>query len=162
MKQIALWRCLRCGECCRHLVGRKFGLALLPEEARRLKVLASRRGVSLDLRPLTWNGFKVTLYQFAKPVCPFLSRDGCSIYRWRPLACRMYPLHPYGISDCKFIDQMQRRGFRIVFPPQLRSAADRYFRVVTPLIRQASLRYNLNTGWEPNKPFTFNSTYGSI
>jgi len=161
VRQIALWRCVRCGECCRHLVGRSFGLALLPEEAERLRVLASRRCVALDLKPLTWNGFKVTLYQFAEQICPFLTRDNrCSIYRWRPLACRMYSLHPYGISDCTYLDRMQRRGFQIVFPPQLRSAANHYLRTVIPLIRRASLRYNLNRGWEPNTRFTFNSTYG--
>jgi len=160
MRMVALWRCLRCSECCRHMVGRRFGLALLPEEAERFRVLASQRGVSLDLRPLTWNGYRVTLYQFAESVCPFLTRDGCSIYGWRPLACRMYPLHPYGVSDCTFIDRMQRRGFQVVFPPQIENAANTYLRTVIPRIKEASHRYNLNHGWEPNKPFTFKSTYG--
>ncbi|MCD6528760.1 YkgJ family cysteine cluster protein [Candidatus Bathyarchaeota archaeon] len=158
MRQIALWRCIRCGECCRHMVGKKFGMALLPEEAKRLKVLASRRGVSLHLKPLTWNGFKVTLYQFAEPVCPFLTRNGCSIYRWRPLACKMYPLHPYGVSDCTFMDRMQRRGFHVIFPPQLEAAGKRYIRLVVPRIKEATYRYNLNRGWESNTCFTFKPT----
>lgn len=163
MRQIALWRCLRCGECCRHIVGQRFGLALLPQEAERLRALASRRSLTLDLKPLTWNGYRVTLYQFAQKACPFLTRNNrCSIYRLRPLACRIYPLHPYGISDCTYIDRMQRRGFQIAFPLQLRSTANLYLREVTPLIKGAVLRYNLNRGWEPNTRFAFNSTYGSV
>ncbi|RLC79213.1 MAG: hypothetical protein DRI61_08395 [Chloroflexi bacterium] len=162
-RMVALWSCKRCGECCRHLVGRKFGMALLPEEKQRLEVLAQRRGVNLDLAPLTWNGYAVTLYQFTKPVCPFLDKHGrCSIYRWRPLACRMYPLHPYGVSDCVALTQLQRRGFMVQFPPQLKQAAVKYMQLVVPRIKGCVKRYNLNHGWEKPYPFTFKSTYGPV
>ena len=163
MKLIAYWRCLKCGECCRHLTGRRFGLALTPLEKRRLEVLAERRSITLDLRPLTWNGYRITLYQFAQQTCPFLDKDNrCTIYRWRPLVCRMYPLHPYGVSDCTCLDRLQRRGFQVLFPPHLEAAGREYILKVTPQLKMAVERYSLNRGWEPNLPFTFRSTYGSI
>jgi Fe-S-cluster containining protein len=137
-------------------------MALLPEEKQRLEVLAKRRGLSLDLAPLTWNGFTTTLYQFAKPVCPFLDNDRCTIYQWRPLACRMFPLHPYGVSHCTALYALQKRGFQVDFPPQLKQAALRYMRLVVPRIKTCVRRYNLNRGWETPYPFTFRSTYGNV
>jgi len=147
------------------LVGQKFGMALLPEEKKRLEILGERRGVKPHILPLTWNGFKVTLYQFADEKCPFLAKDGtCSIYRWRPLACRMYPLHPYGVADCTMLDRLQRRGFQVVFPPQLEVAAKKFAVLVIPRIKNAVKRYNLNRGWEDTYPlhFKYRLTYGRI
>jgi len=164
MKLPALWRCIQCGECCRHLVGQKFGMAVTPEEKRRLETLARRRGVNVHFMPLTWNGFKVTLYQFADKVCPFLRNNRCSIYQWRPLACRMYPVHPYGVSECTMLNRLQRRGFQIIFPPQVDAAGRQYAVTVIPLIRDAVKRYNLNRGWESPYPLHFKTrlTYGRI
>jgi len=160
----ALWRCLRCGECCRHLVGQKFGMAITPEEKRRLETLARRQGINVHFLPLTWNGFKVTLYQFADKICPFLRNNRCSIYRWRPLACRMYPVHPYGVSECTMLNKLQRRGFQVTFPPQVEAAGRRYAATVIPLIRGALKRYSLNRGWEDPYPlhFKYRLTYGRV
>jgi len=164
MRQIALWRCLQCGECCRHLVGQKFGMAITPEEKRRLEVLGRRRGVTPHFLPLTWNGQKVTLYQFADEICPFLKNNRCSIYEWRPLACCMYPVHPYGVSECTMLNRLQRRGFQIIFPPQIEAAGKKYAATVTPLIRTAVKRYNLKGGWEDPYPlhFKYRLTYGRV
>ena len=166
MKQIALWRCIQCGECCRHLVGQKFGMAVTPDEKRCLETLARRRGINVHFLPLTWNGFKVTLYQFADKVCPFLdrNRNRCGIYQWRPLACRMYPVHPYGVSECTMLDRLQRRGFQIIFPPQVEAAGREYARKIIPLIRTAIKRYDLNRGWEDPSPlhFKYRLTYGRV
>jgi len=160
----ALWRCLQCGECCRHLVGQKFGMAVTPKEKRRLEILGGRRGVNPHLLPLTWNGYKVTLYQFADKVCPFLKNNRCSIYEWRPLACRMYPVHPYGVSECTMLNRLQRRGFQVLFPPQVEAAGKKYAATVIPLIRTALKRYDLNRGWEDPYPlhFKYRLTYGRV
>ena len=160
----AYWKCLRCGECCRNLVGRRFGMAITPQEKQRLEILARRRGINVHFAPLTWNGYKITLYQFTQKICPFLDQNTnrCKIYPWRPLACKMYPLHPYGVSDCTALDRLQRRGFKVIFPPQLQNAAIKYLQTVVPLIRGAVKRYSLSFGWEPNQPFMFKSTYGSL
>jgi len=160
----ALWRCIQCGECCRHLVGQKFGMAVTPEEKRRLETLARRRGINVHFLPLTWNGFKVTLYQFADEVCPFLRNNRCSIYQWRPLACRMYPVHPYGVSECTMLNRLQRRGFQVIFPPQVEAAGKKYAATVIPLIQDALKRYDLNRGWESPYPLHFKHrlTYGRI
>jgi len=164
MRQIALWRCLQCGECCRHLVGQRFGMAITPEEKRRLEILARRRGINVNFLPLTWNGFKVTLYQFADEVCPFLKNNRCSIYKWKPLACCMYPVHPYGVSECTMLNQLQRRGFKVMFPPQIEIAGKKYAVTVIPLLKTALKRYNLNRGWEDPYPlhFKYRLTYGRV
>ena len=158
----AYWKCIQCGECCRHLVGRKFGMAITPQEKTRLEILAKRRGINVHFAPLTWNGYHITLYQFVDKICPFLDRktNRCKIYPWRPLACRMYPLHPLGVSDCTALDHLQRRGFKIIFPPHLQQAAIQYQQTIMPLIRGALKRYNLNHGWELNVPFKVNPYYG--
>ena len=141
-------------------------MAVTPEEKRRLETLARRRGINIHFLPLTWNGFSVTLYQFADKVCPFLDqkRKRCSIYQWRPLACRMYPVHPYGVSECTMLNRLQRRGFRIIFPPQIEAAGRKYAATVIPLIRTAIKRYNLTRGWESPHPLHFKTrlTYGRI
>jgi Fe-S-cluster containining protein len=147
------------------MVGRRFGMAILPAEKTRLQILARRRGLNAQFAPLTKSAWHVTLYQFANRVCPFLDRktSRCTIYRWRPLACKMYPLHPYGVSDCKALSQLQKRGYKIVYSPHLKVYAHRYIREVIPLIQGAEMRFNLALGrWEPNRPFTFKSTYGSV
>jgi len=160
----AMWKCIQCGECCKHLVGRRFGMAITPAEKTRLETLARRRGITVNFQPLTWNGYKVTLYQFATSICPFLDKNTnrCRIYEWRPLACKAYPLHPLGVSDCTALDQLQRRGFRVTFPPHLYVAAKKYLVSVMPLIRGAVKRYNLNRGWELNVPFQlkYRPTFG--
>jgi len=165
VKMPAIWRCRMCGECCRHMVGRKFGMAILPSEKNRLEILAKRRGINVQFAPLTKSGFRVTLYQFTREICPFLDRktNRCKIYKWRPLACKMYPLHPYGIGECKAVNMLQKRGYRIIFPSTLKASAYQYIREVVPLLREAQYRFNLALGkWEPNKPFVFRSTYGSV
>ena len=139
-------------------------MAVTPEEKRRLEILARHRGIKVHFLPLTWNGFRVTLYQFADKVCPFLRNNRCSIYQHRPLACRMYPLHPYGISECTMLDRLQRRGFQVVFPPQVEAAGKEYAATVIPLIRAAVKRYSLDRGWEDPYPLRFKHrlTYGRI
>jgi len=164
MRMVAMWRCIQCGECCRHLVGQKFGMAITPREKQRLEILARRRGVNIHILPLTWAG-KVTLYQFADKVCPFLDRNNrCTIYPYRPLVCRMYPVHPYGVSDCTMLDRLQRRGFQIVFPPDVEAAGKKYAATIIPLIRSAVKRYSLNRGWETPYPLRFKHrlTYGRV
>jgi Fe-S-cluster containining protein len=147
------------------MVGRKFGMAILPAEKTRLEILARRRGLNAHFAPLAKSAWHVTLYQFADAVCPFLDRktNKCTIYRWRPLACKMYPLHPYGVCDCKALSILQKRGYRIMWPPSVKANAHRFIREVIPLIRGAEMWFNLALGkWELNRPFTFRSTYGSV
>lgn len=141
-------------------------MALLPEEKKRLEILGARRGIKPNILPLTWDGFKITLYQFAEKKCPFLGGNNyCTIYQWRPLVCRMYPLHPYGVSECTYLNRLQLRGFQVVYPPSLEAAAKKYTMLVVPRIKAAVKRYNLNSGWEPaNRPlhFKYRLTYGRI
>jgi Fe-S-cluster containining protein len=155
---------MRCGECCRHLVGRKFGAAITPQEKQRLEILASRRAVNAEFLPLTTNGFTVTLWQFAQEKCPFLENNGnCMIYEWRPLLCKMYPLHPQGVGECPSLKQLQSRGYRIQWPPAMVSCGRQYIALVMPKIRGALKRYNLALGkWEWNRPFQVSSSLVNV
>ena len=154
----AWFRCEECGECCKHLVGKRFGGAIMPAEKERLELLASRRCVSTHFMPLTRVGNKVTTWQFADEVCPFLENNRCKIYEWRPLLCRMYPLHPFGIGECTALKHLTKRRFHVLYPPQMKLAGQEYVRKVMPLIKRAFIRYNLALGkWEFNMPYQVRS-----
>ena len=62
------------------------------------------------------------------------------------------------------LDRLQRRGFQVMFPPQLENAAKQYMVTVVPLIKEAVKRYNLNRGWEDPYPLHFKHrlTYGRV
>jgi Fe-S-cluster containining protein len=159
----ALFRCLECGECCRHLVGKRFGAALTPQEKQRLEILASRRCVNARFEPLTTNGYVVTTWQFADEVCPFLEENRCKIYEWRPLLCKMYPLHPFGIGQCTMVEQAGKRGFQVVYPPQMQQAGREYVRKLVPLVKAGLKRYNLALGkWELNLPYQIKNPYVNV
>jgi len=74
-------------------------MAITLDEYRRLNRIAHARGIRFEVQPLTYGVMSPTLYQMTSEVCPFLDNktNQCSIYRWRPTVCRMFPLHPYGI-----------------------------------------------------------------
>ncbi|MCJ7423575.1 YkgJ family cysteine cluster protein [Candidatus Bathyarchaeota archaeon] len=146
------WRCLSCGECCKNLVGKKFGAAVTGREKQRLEILASRRAVNMHLVPLASNGFSVTLWQFAESVCPFLDKatNQCKIYEWRPALCRAFPLMPSGLGECESLRQDSNR-YKIMWPPGQLAHGKAYFTTVLPLLRSARKVYNLNLGrWEAN------------
>lgn len=68
---------------------------LLPEEARRL-YNAGVEIVEINNRVRFLNSFsndrgEIDVEQF-KPPCPWCKSKGCSIYKMRPLVCRLYPL----------------------------------------------------------------------
>jgi len=62
------------------------------------------------------------------------------------------------------LDRLQRRGFQVVFPPQVEAAGKKYAATIIPLIRTAVKRYNLNRGWEDPSPlhFKYRLTYGRV
>lgn len=138
------------------MLGKKFGPAILPEEKERLAELADYHHVPFNIRPLTldWKG-KISLYQFGEDKCSFLNKmGGCLIYYRRPLFCKMFPLHPSGLSQCK---EVQHIGFvkpkRVVYPDEMKKACVDYLKLVIPRCQSCSFRYDLNKGWEVNKPF---------
>jgi len=152
MKRIP-FKCLKCGRCCRAVVGRNFGAALTGEEKNRLLALAERHGVELEIKPLATNGMWVTVWQMATNPCPFLKNNECMIYPYRPLFCKMFPLHPYGVSECTFLDRYGKMGDLIAYPQEMQKAALDYYQKITLPLRSATKRYNLNTGrWESPNP----------
>ena len=156
MKKIP-FKCLRCGDCCRKVArGQKFGMPLMRTEADRLRILAMRHMIDLELKPLTTNGLWVTTYQMTQNPCVFLRAGECLVYPYRPLVCQMYPFHPKGLSPCKFLD-LYARGKPIGYPESVKMAAISYSLEVAPLLRGCTKRYNLNKGWE--RPYEDNKKY---
>ena len=149
--KVFYWKCLRCGECCRHLTSKRFGMPLLPEEAWRLQHLAKRLGVTVNIKPLASDGFRVTLYQMADEVCPFLSGNRCMIYEQRPIACRAYPLRASGVARCEAVERMRRMYFGknvpINFPPWLKYWGKVYSRTIFPRLQSALMLCDLNGRW---------------
>jgi len=151
------FRCLKCGECCKHLAGRRFGMVLTPAEYRRLNRLARLHGTRLDAVPLVGGVIGARLYQMTHDVCPFLDRrrNRCKIYEQRPIVCRMFPLHPAGLMSCTALTQLTRLGLPVEFPADMKRAATEYLLTVHPIIKGADLVYSLDNGWKPKNWYTF-------
>jgi len=81
--------CYRCIHCC-FFAGSPDYPILTETDYRRLKKIASRRGINLKFRKI-----KGGLYQWIiEGFCPFydVKKRGCSIYDSRPSSCRIFPL----------------------------------------------------------------------
>lgn len=149
------FRCVKCGECCRHLVGRQWGMALTPDEYRRLNRAARWRGLKLNVVPLVAGAIGAKLYQMAEDICPFLDGRGrCIVYEQRPLVCRMFPLHPAGLMTCTALTKQVKMGLPVEFPPDIKRAAYEYMGQIDRVIKGADLVYGLNAGWRPKSWFT--------
>lgn len=152
LSMIVQWRCIECGECCRHTVGKRFGSALSPREVQMMGQYARVHKINFEPKPLIPGVVGCKLYQMTQEVCPFLDttpqKRRCRIYPFRPLACKMFPLHPNGLMRCTFLDEATRRGNKIVFPEFLKQAAMRYAISVQPLMREANMVYSLDFGWK--------------
>jgi len=89
--------CLRCGECCRHLVnevegwGVVNGLLLLEHEKSLFpaSLVRPQWGVSLEGEK---QPRETITYQLSAMRCRHLSADGCGVHEERPLMCRAFPL----------------------------------------------------------------------
>lgn len=130
-----MWNCKRCGECCRHLLDSQFGMAVTPQERKRLK--------GGHFKPLTSDGKQITLYQFTSKKCPFLKDKECMVYLKRPLTCCMYPLSPLGFLWCNNFENQKE------WPSELYEALKDFGVLVAPFLRGAKWRFNLvSNGWQ--------------
>ena len=157
----AEWICIKCGECCRHLVGNRFGMAILPDEYWRLAAYAKKHHIDLQARPLVAGVLQAKLYQFTQERCPFLQGNLCQAYDYRPLVCRMFPLHPRGIMHCSSLDRLARGGCQVTFPDSLRDAVISYAVYVQPIIDSADLMYSLDEDWKPRSSIILKQKLGA-
>ena len=144
------FRCKGCGECCKHLVGKRFGMAILPETMRVLKAYSDKHELGFNPAPLTREYGVVTLYQFTQSECPFHDTHNkkCRVYERRPLVCRMFPLHPYAVMTCFGLDR-QVRTDQVQFSPEMETAVKLYSALIDSKITSAHEVYDLNRGWVP-------------
>jgi Fe-S-cluster containining protein len=84
--------CVRCSNCCRHTPGYVF---LVEKDIKRLLT-----GTGLELqsflerfcREIVLSGIhRISLKEKENYDCIFWEKDGCSVYRFRPMQCRSYP-----------------------------------------------------------------------
>ncbi|RLI87193.1 MAG: hypothetical protein DRP01_02485 [Archaeoglobales archaeon] len=116
------FECLRCGRCCvqtrRELHGLVFGIQLWPEEKKLLTCIAKERGIKITVKPQFASRSKsdITLWQLADEPCPFYDETtrSCTIYPYRPLACRAYPVCATGGLD-KYCEWTKRHEHLIPF-----------------------------------------------
>jgi Fe-S-cluster containining protein len=110
-------------------------MAITPQERKHLK--------SGHFKPLTTNGKSITLYQFTTNTCPFLKDNKCVVYVKRPVACRMYPLNPTGVSHCRNPEGQD------VWPTETYEAVKLFSSVILPFLKDARWRFNLVVNkWE--------------
>ncbi|UCF97747.1 MAG: YkgJ family cysteine cluster protein [Spirochaetaceae bacterium] len=100
--------CVRCSNCCRHTPGYVF---LIGEDIQRL-LLAT----GLDLknfqerycREVNLSGFnRVSLKEKTNYDCIFWEKDGCSVYRFRPMQCRSYPFWSGNLVSARAWEQLK-------------------------------------------------------
>lgn len=85
-----VFKCRKCGNCCREIKGGKGIVLILESEIKRLtRQLNTNRKKFVRKYCVRENG-KI----FMRYPCPFLKNNKCSIYTIRPLVCRQYPLIP--------------------------------------------------------------------
>ena len=131
--------CKKCGNCCRfrpikiefdeEKVKREFYYAtgflylfsftrmtitLLPWEVKILKNEAKKRGISIKILPKKFvlkNNEAVPIdYFLDHDVCPFLSKNLCTIYEKRPLICRCFPdFELFEKLTKKYYEQFKRK-----------------------------------------------------
>lgn len=123
-----IFRCQRCGDCCKNLLnfddtlGIKTGLALTPDEIGLFP--ADAISPTLGFGHLG-NGVpkRIIGYQVSVDVCPHLSWEGalasCTIYKKRPLICRMYPWMPFFIEDTMILGKCRGMPDEAEFNEQL-------------------------------------------
>ncbi len=89
-----VFRCLRCGRCCKDLLaedkGVLRGLTLMPDERRLFSGSKVRPAVGVGRSPSD-RGFEVITYQLTEDTCPHLNGNLCDIYTERPSSCRQFP-----------------------------------------------------------------------
>jgi Fe-S-cluster containining protein len=114
-----VFQCNRCGTCCRNLIkkdprGLTVGLSVLVEEG----VLFPTNLISPQIALGREQPQNVIVHQVHVDRCPHIdSRDRCSIYERRPLACRAFPYKFssfYGIAtaspECPVIENQLKAG----------------------------------------------------
>jgi Fe-S-cluster containining protein len=146
------FHCLKCGECCKHLVGDRFGMPVTPEEHQKLAFFARRHGIDLQVKTLVPGVIGSRMYQMTQERCPFLdATNRCRAYHIRPLVCRMFPLHPFAVKNCSFLDKVLDKSapvhLQVAFPMEMKLAVIEYMHVIQPVLRESTWVYNLNRGW---------------
>ncbi len=156
------FKCVKCGECCKHLAGRMFGMVLTPTEYMRMNRLARMHATRLDAVPLVGGVIGSRLYQMTHDTCPFFDkrRNNCKIYAQRPIVCRMYPLNPSGLMGCTALTKLTKMGLPVAFPEEMKREATKYLMTVDPIIKGANLVYGLDHGWKPKNWFTLREKFG--
>lgn len=84
--------CTRCGKCCSGSPEEQ--VFLFPGEAERIRRHLSLSGAWFRRRYLDRYEGDPVLRLRDDGSCVFLGKDGCRIYRARPLQCRSYPFWP--------------------------------------------------------------------
>ncbi len=76
--------------CCRNL-----SIALTPYDVLRLRMNLGLNSTEFLRKYTTWHIGQVTglpVVTFKSGDCPFVTLEGCSVYKDRPTSCRLYPL----------------------------------------------------------------------
>lgn len=155
-----VFHCLRCGECCRSLMARKWsGLTLFPWE----KHLFTGSKVYPYLgygKSLKSPKFRVFLYRYIDPVCEKLMDDVCSIQEQKPLVCRSYPFRYTKVGtdrviyeaapECRSIRATKPGGTWAKFPELYSSEEIGYHLTQFYAMKERKWRYDhLSEAWTP-------------
>jgi Fe-S-cluster containining protein len=99
---------MRCSNCCRHSPGYVF---LIANDVKRLLIatgLDLRTFQERYLREVNLSGIhRISLIEKPDYDCIFWEKDGCSVYRYRPMQCRSYPFWSGNLVSSHTWDQLK-------------------------------------------------------
>jgi hypothetical protein len=156
-----VFRCFRCGRCCRSLITREWsGLSLFPWEKHLFTASKVVPSLGYGESPKS-RSFRVFLYKYVDPVCEKLRGDECSIHDSRPLVCRSYPFRYFKVGkdkaiyeaapECKAV-QMNDPKNRWGKFPELYSAEEIGYHLIQFYSRkEPKWRYDDSGRWRPLK-----------
>jgi len=154
-----VFRCLRCGECCRSLAREWSGLTLFPWEKHLFTGSKVYPYLGYGKSPRSPR-FRIFLYRYVDPVCEKLREDRCRIHETRPLVCRSYPFRYTEVGtdrviyeaapECKSIRAANPKGAWAKFPELYCSEEIGYHLKQFHLMKEPKWRYDhLSEAWTP-------------
>ncbi|MEI7718671.1 MAG: YkgJ family cysteine cluster protein [archaeon] len=109
------FKCICCGECCKHISdegSNSKGLPLFEWEVEKIKKLAASKNIKLNIGPIDLvydrksKKYFCTGYVLVDEPCVFLNDNKCAIHKDRPIVCQAFPV----ARNPEFLDEIPSLG----------------------------------------------------
>ena len=97
------FHCLKCGICCGDTEEKNRHILLLSNEAAHIAKKLRQPISDFATRIENRAPYSFEMKKKENGKCPFLEKNQCAIYSFRPLICRFYPFEMKGRQDQKYV-----------------------------------------------------------